>query len=106
LIWLVALGLLAQGFRQEYVRVTYYTLTGITTSGDYTRRGVLACSDWISLDTELVFDDGFSGRCLDRGLGGKYWAAWVDVWVPDDYTGRVEVQQNYGDYTWVTFGSD
>src|SRR5215831_16100411 len=107
--WLVSLALLGQVLRQEYVRVTYYTLVGVTASGEWTHTGVAACSDWLPLGTRLAFTDGFVVTCLDRGLGGKYWRAWVDVWVDGNDRGRREVTERYGDYTWVSVigpGSD
>lgn len=106
--WLVGLGLLSQVFgvpaaaRQEYVRTTFYTLSGITSSGERTHIGVAACSDWLPLGTRLEFSDGFIVTCLDRGLGGTYWSGWVDVWSPSFSWGVENVRKSYGDYTWVT----
>ena len=88
--------------RQEYVRTTFYTVRGITASGEYTRLGVAACSDWLPLGTRLAFSDGMVVTCLDRGLGGKYWDGWVDVWAPSYNWGVENVQEVYGDYSWVT----
>jgi hypothetical protein len=92
-----SLGLLSQAFRREFVRVTFYTLVGITSSGQPTGFGVAACSDWIPLNTWLAFSDGMRVRCSDRGLGGQYWAGWVDVWAPSYLWGIENVQKKYGD---------
>ena len=102
----MSLGLLAQALSSMlYVRVTFYTLVGPMASGTYTHLGAAACSSWIPFGTELSFSDGMVVTCLDRGLGGKYWSSWVDVWAPSYLWGRVNVTEKYGDWTWVTVGS-
>jgi hypothetical protein len=83
-------------------RVTFYTLVGITSSGQRTGIGTAACSDWIPLYTRLEFPDKFSVTCLDRGYGGHYWKAWIDVWAPSYSWGVTNVRNTYGDYSWVT----
>ena len=85
-----------------YARTTFYTLSGITASGEPTHIGVAACSDWLPLGTVLEFSDGFRVTCLDRGLGGQYWQAWIDVWSPSYSWGEQNVRQKYGDWSWVT----
>ena len=97
-----ALMLLA-GTRQEYVRVTYYTLPGIMANGERVHLGAAACSRWMPFGTRLELPDGWVVTCKDRGLGDRYWKGWVDVWAPSNTWGRANVTGAYGDYTWVTF---
>ena len=88
--------------RQEYVRTTFYTLQGTTASGTRTHLGTAACSKWMPFGTQLEFWDGFIVTCEDRGDGDKYWEGWVDIWSPSHEWGVQNVQNCYGDYTWVT----
>jgi len=83
-------------------RVTFYTLVGITTSGMHTGAGVAACSNWLPLGSVLEFSDGYRVTCYDRGLGGNYWKAWVDVWAPSYTWGVENVRNTYGDWAWIT----
>jgi hypothetical protein len=92
--------------RDEYVRVTYYTLRGTTYYGASTELGVAACSWNFDRATSLRFSDSRTVRCLDRGLGDLYWDGWIDVWVPDQTYGRLNITQTYGDYTWVEVVED
>jgi hypothetical protein len=92
--------------RQEYVRVTFYTLRGcMADSGqqcDYTEKDAAACSQWIPFGTQLMFNDGYVVTCRDRGRGDWYWKGWVDVWAPSWQWGQDNIHSAYGDYTWVT----
>ncbi len=91
----------AQELRQEYVRVTYYTLRGHMADGALVHLGAAACSKWLPFGTQLRLPDGYVVTCQDRGLGDRYWAGWVDVWMPSIAAGRENVTRAYGDYTWV-----
>lgn len=91
----------AQETRQEYVRVTYYTLRGTMASGVPVHRDAAACSNWIPLGTQLMFEDGYVVTCEDRGHGDWYWRGWLDVWAPSMEWGRQNVS-SYGDYAWVS----
>lgn len=103
---LLALLLLSQQPRQEYVRTTFYTISGTTASGTRTHIGTAACSRWLPFGTRLQFSDGFIVTCEDRGDGDNYWKGWVDVWAPSYRWGRDNVAGCYGDYTWVTVLED
>jgi len=69
------------------VRVTHYTIEGLTYSEKPTAPGVAACSWEIPLGTVLVFQkDRRVVTCLDRGPGlGNH--RWVDVWTKGEHTG-------------------
>lgn len=84
-----------EGTRQEFVRVTYYTLPGRMADGNLVHEGAAACSRWIPMGTVLEFPDGRQVVCQDRGHGDWYWRGWVDVY------GDSSVNRVYGDYTWV-----
>lgn len=92
----------AQEARQEYVRVTFYTLHGTMASGKQVYKDAAACSNWMPMGTQLMFSDGYVVTCEDRGLGDYYWKGWVDVWAPSHEWGAYNVTSAYGDYTWVT----
>lgn len=93
--------MLLAGTRQEYVRVTYYTLPGTMASGNHVHLGAAACSRWLPLGTRLRLPDGWVVTCEDRGLGDRYWKGWVDVWAPSPGWGQRYVTGDYGDYAWV-----
>lgn len=92
----------AQETRQEYVRVTFYTLPGYMASGSRVHRDAAACSQWMPFGSQLMFEDGYIVTCEDRGHGDWYWKGWVDVWAPSHAWGTANVVRAYGDYTWVT----
>jgi len=86
----------AEGERQEFLRVTWYSLPGRMADGAMVHEGAAACSNWIPMGTVLEFPDGRQVVCHDRGRGDWYWRGWVDVW------GDPSVTRRYGDYTWLT----
>lgn len=100
-----ALGalMLLSSSRQEFVRVTYYTLPGVMADGNRVHVGAAACSRWMPLGTHLRLPDDWVITCEDRGLGDRYWSAWVDVWAPSRSWGQANVLGVYGDWAWVTF---
>lgn len=109
---LLALGLTSLPAKAEEetlkVRVTFYTLQGKMASGADTRKDAAACSDWLPMGTQLMFEDGYIVTCLDRGLGGRIWNsrsgwdAWVDVWAPSYAWGLRYVEADYGTTTRMT----
>lgn len=86
---------------QVQIRVTFYTLRGVTASGGYTHKDAAACSHWIPFGTQLRFFDGYVVTCEDRGHGDWYWPAWVDVWSPSYAWGIANVERDYGLWTTV-----
>jgi hypothetical protein len=90
------------GRRHEYVRVTYYTITGTMANQQHTHIGAAACSRWLPLGTVLELPDGWRITCEDRGLGDRYWDGWIDIWAPSRAWGNTNVTAAYGDYTWVS----
>jgi hypothetical protein len=89
--------------RQEYVRVTYYTLPGTMADNARVHLGAAACSRWMPMGQRLRMPDDWVVTCEDRGLGDRYWAGWVDVWAPSRAWGEANVTAAYGDYAWVSF---
>ena len=87
--------------RQEFLRVTFYTLPGRMASGAMVHEGAAACSAWMPFGTVLELPDGRQVTCLDRGLGDRYWRGWIDIWVPSYRAGLVNVEATYGTYSWV-----
>jgi hypothetical protein len=75
------------------VRLTYYTLSGLTYSGYMTRPGTAACSWNLELGTRLRLPDGEEFVCQDRGLLGA--RGWVDLWR------EPALAHKYGDYVVV-----
>jgi len=103
LIGLLLLALVrVEDERQEYLRVTFYTLHGMMADGNSVHRDAAACSQWIPFGTQLMFDDGYVVTCEDRGHGDWYWKGWVDVWAPSWQWGQDNIHSAYGDYAWVT----
>lgn len=84
------------------VRVTFYVLRGIMASGVYTHKDAAACSKWMPFGTQLQFPDGYVVTCKDRGLGDRYWGAWVDVWAPSYGWGLLNVERDYGLWSTVS----
>ena len=76
-----------------WVRVTFYTLDGITASGAPVGPGVAACSYEFALGQHVLVwrQDGGAEVfvCLDRGLLGPMW---IDIW------GRPDAPWTFGDY--------
>jgi hypothetical protein len=91
----------AQELRQEYVRVTFYTLSGVMADAQPVHKGAAACANYMPLGTRLRFNDGYVVTCEDRGFGGSIWDGWVDIWAPSRAWGAANVTDAYGDYTWV-----
>lgn len=87
--------------RQEYVRVTFYTLRGHMASGIWTHLGAAACSYGFPMGTVLEMPDGWQVTCLDRGHLGRS-TGWVDIWSPSLRWGYNQIAGEYGDYAWVT----
>jgi 3D (Asp-Asp-Asp) domain-containing protein len=90
---------LADSEWQEYVRVTFYTISGTMRWGSQTYLGAAACGSYFPAGTKLMFDDEWTVTCEDTG---HLQYAHVDVWVPSYAWGVNNVAQAYGDYTWVT----
>jgi len=72
------------------VRLTYYTLSGRTYSGEQVSRGGTACSWNYAIGTRFRFPNGEIVRCNDRGLLGS--SGWLDVW------NRSDLARLYGAY--------
>ena len=85
-----------------HARVTFYPLRGVMASGVYTHPDAAACSRWMPFGTQLRFPDGFVVTCLDRGLGDRYWSAWIDIWSPSYQWGLLNVERDYGLWTDVS----
>ena len=78
---------------QQRVRLTYYLLTGVTYSGQYTRAGGTACSWNFRIGQRFQFPHGEIFVCNDRGHLGD--SGWLDVWK------RPDLQRMYGQYVTV-----
>jgi hypothetical protein len=72
------------------VRLTYYTLSGRTYSGEQVHRGGTACSWNYAIGTRFRFPNGEIVRCNDRGYLGN--DGWLDVW------NRSDLARLYGAY--------
>jgi hypothetical protein len=109
LVW-ATLGILTPAVRAPahhaarwttYSRITAYTQSGITASGEATVEGyTAACSYDIPLQAVIVLPDGQTRVCTDRGqLGNGSGSSWVDIYTVGDWTW---VPATYGDYALVT----
>jgi hypothetical protein len=72
------------------VRLTYYTLTGITYGGGHPYVGSTACSWNFRLGTRFVLPGGETVTCNDRGLLGS--SGWLDLFA------RPDLVRRYGSY--------
>lgn len=79
---------------QARVRLTYYTLSGRTASGEGVYMGATACSWNYRIGQRFMFSDGEVVRCNDRGLLGS--SGWLDIW------NQPWLANKYGPYTTVT----
>jgi 3D (Asp-Asp-Asp) domain-containing protein len=62
------------------VTVTHYAINGTTYGGTQTHAGVVACSWNIPLWSTVIFPDGRTYVCEDRGQLGN--SGWIDIWTP------------------------
>lgn len=83
-------------------RITFYVLRGPMADGVWTHKDAAACSRWMPFGTQLMFPDGYVVTCHDRGLGDRYWPAWVDVWAESYQWGLRHVERDYGTYSTLT----
>lgn len=79
------------------VRLTYYTLQGITRYGGEARLGVAACGASIAPLSVIEFEDGMRVVCEDSGY---LLPNGVDVWVPSYSEGNALINR-YGEYPLV-----
>lgn len=77
------------------VRVTYYLPTGDPMyNGQMPFVGAAACGWNFPLGTTVILPDGWSVKCLDRGMLDN---DWVDIYMPSDAAGMRSVVLPYGD---------